>query len=34
MNTLRQAVKEYLSLRRELGFRLHQALQCLSYARV
>ena len=25
MNTLRQAVQEYLSLRRSLGFKLHDA---------
>ena len=25
MNTLRQAVQEYLSLRRSLGFKLHEA---------
>lgn len=29
MNTLRQAVQEYLSMRRDLGFKLHEAGRCL-----
>lgn len=34
MNTLREAVEEYLSMRRGLGFNLHErAMGCLNLPR-